>query len=67
MATTDADLSSLRIDRSSRGEQSSRQRRSGGRWLVWTIVLVVLLAGALLLKNWFSSGVEVQLATATLT
>ena len=67
MATTDSDLSSLRIDRSSRGEPSSRQRRSGGRWLVWTIVIVVLLAGALLLKNWFSSGVEVQLATATLT
>jgi RND family efflux transporter MFP subunit len=67
MATTDSDLSSLRIDRSSRGEQSSRQRRSGGRWIVWTIVIVVLLAGVLLLKNWFSSGVEVQLATATLT
>ena len=67
MATADSDLSSLRIDRSSRGEQSSRQRRSGGRWIVWTIVIVVLLAGALLLKNWFSSGVEVQLATATLT
>ena len=67
MATTDSDLSSLRIDRSSRGEPSSRQRRSGGRWLVWTIVIVALLAGALLLKNWFSSGVEVQLATATLT
>jgi len=67
MATTDSDLSSLRIDRSSRGEQSSRQRRSGGRWIVWTIVIVVLLAGAHLLKNWFSSGVEVQLATATLT
>ena len=67
MATTDSDLSSLRIDRSSRGEQSSRQRRSGGRWIVWTIVIVVLLASALLLKNWFSSGVEVQLATATLT
>jgi len=67
MATADSDLSSLRIDRSARGEQSSRQRRSGGRWIVWTIVLVVLLAGALLLKNWFSSGVEVQLATATLT
>jgi RND family efflux transporter MFP subunit len=67
MATADSDLSSLRIDRSSRGEQSSRQRRSGGRWIVWTIVIVVLLAGVLLLKNWFSSGVEVQLATATLT
>ena len=67
MASTDSDLSSLRIDRSPRGEQSSRKRRSGGRWVVWTIVLVVLLAGALLLKNWFSSGVEVQLATATLT
>ena len=67
MATTDSDLSSLRIDRSSRGEPSSRQRRPGGRWIVWTIVIVVFLASALLLKNWFSSGVEVQLATATLT
>ena len=67
MATADSDLSSLRIDRSSRGEQSPRKRRSGGRWIVWTIVIVVLLAGALLLKNWFSPGVEVQLATATLT
>jgi len=67
MATTDSDLSSLRIDRSSRSEPSSRQRRSGGRWIVWTIVIVVLLAGVLLLKNWLSSGVEVQLATATLT
>jgi len=67
MATTDSDLSSLRIDRSSRGEPSSRQRRSAGRWIIWTIVIVVFLAGALLLKNWFSSGVEVQLATATLT
>jgi len=67
MATTDSDLSSLRIDRSSRGDYSSRKRRSAGRWIVWTIIIVVCLAGALLLKNWLSSGVEVQLATATLT
>jgi len=67
MATTDSDLSSLRIDRSSRSDYSSRKRRSAGRWIVWTIVIVVFLAGALLLKNWFSSGVEVQLAAATLT
>jgi RND family efflux transporter MFP subunit len=67
MATTDSDLSSLRIDRSSRSEPSSRQRRPGGRWIVWTIVILVFLASALLLKNWLSSGVEVQLATATLT
>ena len=65
---SDADLSSLRIDRSSRGEQSPRQsKRSRKSVLVWTIVLVVLLAASLLLKNWFSSGVEVQLATASLT
>jgi HlyD family secretion protein len=67
MATTDSDLSSLRIDRSSRGDYSSRKRRSAGRWIVWTIIIVVCLASALLLKNWISSGVEVQLATATLT
>ncbi len=67
MATTDSDLSSLRIDRSSRSEPSSRRRRPGGRWIVWTIVILVFLASALLLKNWLSSGIEVQLATATLT
>ena len=67
MATTDSDLSSLRIDRSSRGDYSSGGRRSGGRWIFWTIVIAILVAGALLLKHWLGSGVEVQLATATLT
>jgi len=67
MATTDSDLSSLRIDRSARGDVPSRGRRSGRRWVMWTIVVVILAVGALLLKNWLGGGVEVQLATATLT
>jgi len=67
MATTDSDLSSLRIDRSPRGDYSSRKRRSARRWIVWLIVAVILVAGTLIAKNWLSSGLEVQLATATLT
>ena len=67
MATTDSDLSSLRIDRSPRGGFSSGRRRPGHRWILWTTVIVILVAGALLLKNWLSAGVEVQLATAALT
>ena len=67
MATADSDLSSLRIDRSERRNVPSRRRRSGGRWIIWVIVVVVLTAGILLLRNWLGGGVEVQLATATLT
>lgn len=67
MATTDSDLSSLRIDRSARGDVPSRGRRSGRRWVILAIVLVLLGAAVVLLKNWLGGGVEVHLATATLT
>ena len=67
MATPDSDLSFLRIDRSARGDLPSRRRGSGRRWVIWAIVVVVVAAAALLLKNWLGGGVEVQLATATLT
>jgi len=67
MATTDSDLSSLRIDRSARGDVPSRKGRSGRRWVIWVVVMVLLVAGVLMLKNWLGGGVEVQLASATLT
>ena len=67
MATRDADLSSLRIDRSSQGASGPRKRGSLGKILVWSLV-VILLAGALfLLKDVFNPGIEVQLATASLS
>jgi HlyD family secretion protein len=63
-----ADLSALRIDRSS--EQPSPPR--GSRKLVRTSVIVVSIALLLLAGNWivprvFDSPVEVQIATATMS
>jgi RND family efflux transporter MFP subunit len=65
MATSGSDLSSLRIDRSL--GQLPRKRRSRRRIVIWAVVAVLLVAGALTLKHWLDPGVEVQLATATLT
>jgi len=65
MATSDSDLSSLRIDRSL--GQLPRKRRSRRRSVIWATVALLLVAGALALKHWLDPGVEVQLATATLT
>ena len=65
MATPGSDLSSLRIDRSAR--QLPQKRRSRSRIVIWTIVVLLLIAIGLAVKRWLDPGVEVQLATATLT
>ena len=65
MATPASDLSSLRIDRSTR--QLPQKRRSRSRWVIWTVVVFLLIALGLAVKRWLDPGVEVQLATATLT
>jgi RND family efflux transporter MFP subunit len=67
MATRDTDLSSLRIDRSFSAGSSPRNSRKITKIIVWAIVAVVILASMVLLKNWLNPGVEVQLATASLT
>ncbi|HEY3166550.1 MAG TPA: efflux RND transporter periplasmic adaptor subunit [Candidatus Binatia bacterium] len=67
MATRDTDLSSLRIDRSSAAGSSPRNSRKISKIIVWAVVAVVILASIVLLKNWLNPGVEVQLATASLT
>ncbi|HEV8724323.1 MAG TPA: efflux RND transporter periplasmic adaptor subunit [Candidatus Binatia bacterium] len=67
MATRDTDLSSLRIDRSSSAGSSQRNSRKIRKIIVWAIVVAAVVATAVLLKNWFNPGVEVQLATASLT
>ena len=67
MANSDADLSSLRIDRSSHGVSSPRKSRKTGKLVLWAVALVVIVASFFLVKQWLSPAVEVQLATASLT
>jgi RND family efflux transporter MFP subunit len=67
MATRDTDLSSLRIDRSSPGVNSPRRSGRIRKIFAWAVVVVAVLAGVFLLKNWLNPPVEVQLATASLT
>ncbi|MGZ8427817.1 MAG: efflux RND transporter periplasmic adaptor subunit [Candidatus Binatia bacterium] len=67
MATKDADLSSLRIDRSSPGPQTPRKSRSFGKLIVWLLALAAVVAAGLFLKDIFNPGIEVQLATASMT
>ena len=67
MATRDTDLSSLRIDRSSPGVSAPRKSGRIRKIIIWTIVLTALVVLLVLLKNWLNPGVEVQLATASLT
>jgi RND family efflux transporter MFP subunit len=67
MATRDTDLSSLRIDRSSSAGRSQRNPRKFSKIIVWAIVVAAVVATAVFLKNWLNPGVEVQLATVSLT
>jgi HlyD family secretion protein len=65
MATSGSDLSSLRIDRSA--SQLPHKRRSRSRIVIWTTAVLLLVAVGLAVRHWLAPGVEVQLATATLT
>ena len=65
MATKDADLSSLRIDRSSSGARTPRKSRFG-KIIIWLFVLIAVVAAVIFLKDIFNPGIEVQLTTASL-
>jgi RND family efflux transporter MFP subunit len=67
MASKDADLSSLRIDRSSPGPQTSRKSRSLVKFIVWLLAIVAVIGAGLLLTDIFNPAIEVQLATASMT
>ena len=67
MATKDADLSSLRIDRSSQGAGAPRKSRSIVKLLIWLLVLAALFVGGTFIKELLNPGVEVQLVTASLS
>src|SRR5688572_8672443 len=61
------DLSSLRIDRSSQSVGWSRKFRTARKMVVWVFVLTVIAGGFFFVKDLLNPGVEVQLATASLT
>jgi len=67
MATKDADLTSLRINRSSPGAQTPRKSRSYSKLFIWLLALAALLAAGVFLKGLFEPGIEVQLATASMS
>jgi RND family efflux transporter MFP subunit len=67
MATKDVDLSALRIDRGPQSGKAPRRSRSRGKIIGLSVVFALMLAAALVLKGWLVPGVEVQLASASLT
>src|SRR5215467_3914960 len=67
MGTRDVDLAQLRIDRSAQAAGSSRRPQRFRKIIFWCIAIVIVAAGALFLKEFFNSGIEVQLATVSLT
>ena len=67
MATSDTDLRSLRIDRSSASGHFPKKFRVLRKILVWLIVIAIIGGGFFLLKDYFNPGLEVQLVTASLT
>jgi RND family efflux transporter MFP subunit len=66
MATKDADLASLRIDRSSQGGHLPAKSKAKRKIVIGLLVISVLAAAIVFLKDVFDRGVEVQLATAAL-
>ena len=67
MATKDADLSSLRIDRSFQRGNRPRKSRIKRKILIGSIIALLLAATIMFFKGLFDPAVEVQLATVTLT
>ncbi|HEY7714765.1 MAG TPA: efflux RND transporter periplasmic adaptor subunit [Candidatus Binatia bacterium] len=67
MATKDVDLSTLRINRGPTGAKAPKRSRSSGKILGWFVVLALIAAAAFFFKDWLNPGIEVQLATASLT
>jgi RND family efflux transporter MFP subunit len=68
METKNVDLSSLKIDRSSQGVAGrSKKSRRLRQIVLWAVVVGVLAAALLFLKDSLDPPIEVQLITATLT
>jgi RND family efflux transporter MFP subunit len=60
MSDLSSDLAALKIDR-------KPDRRSGGRWVMWVVLLVLLLGGGVAMAKWLmrERPIEVQVASVT--
>ena len=67
MATSDADLSSLRINRSRPGSRGPAGRRSFAKLIIWFLLILAVIGVGYWQKDLLNPGVEVQLATASLS
>ena len=67
METKDIDLASLRIDRAAQGFGPKKKLRWVRKILFWVVVIAALGAGLFLLRDWLNPGLQVQLATVSLT
>src|SRR5918996_1712431 len=67
MEPKNVDLSSLKIDRASHPVRGSRKFRTARRVIIWVVVLAVIVVGFFFVKDLLTPGIEVQLATASLT
>src|SRR5919108_3496136 len=67
MATSDTDLSALRIDRSRQTPSMRRGPRGRRKLILWAVVITLLMVSAFAVKNWLRPGIEVQLVSAALT
>jgi RND family efflux transporter MFP subunit len=67
MAIKDVDLATLKIDRSTQGAGSSGKFKALRKTVIWLIVAAFLAGGFIYLKELLNPGVEVQLATVSLS
>ena len=67
METKDIDLASLRIDRASRGSGPQKKSKRLRKVMLWVVIGAALAGAFFLLRDWLTPGIQVQLATASLT
>lgn len=67
MEKNDIDLTSLRIDRAAQDFGPKKRLRWARKILVWVVVIAALGGVLFLLREWLNPGLQVQLATASLT
>jgi RND family efflux transporter MFP subunit len=67
METKDIDLASLRIDRASQGLGPKRKLRRLRKVFLWTVIIAAVGGALFWLRDWLNPGVQVQLATVSLT
>jgi RND family efflux transporter MFP subunit len=67
METKDIDLASLRIDRASQGLGPKKKLRRLRKVFLWAVIIAALGGALFWLRDWLNPGVQVQLATVSLT